>query len=351
MLSKLPLIRLLLLLLVVPALVTSCESPTSTVEQKLDSTSVGKNDRAVFVLNEGQYASNDGSLDAIIIRANGRDTVVDHNVLTGLGIGNAVHVFGAYAYVIDNASNQIIKLSCDSLRKLGTLSFGMDSPNDIALIAPDKAIVTLLYTAHAAIVDLATMRIVDSVELGEGSNSAAVLGNKAFITTGTYGGGSHVQVYDLGQSRVTSTIALLAGAGPIIADSAHNQVIVGSVGTYDTTTGRVYWLNPSTEEITDSANTTSTFASLAFVASGAKSFALDGGSVARLDEVGHTIQSLGLTGNFYNGAYDAESDQLYLGHNDFSGNAGVFEVYGATDLKRHWSEAAGIAPAHFAFYH
>lgn len=339
-----------LLVLCAALTLTSCESPTSTVEQKLDSAVVGSRDRALFVLNEGQFSHSNGSLDVVIYRANGHDTIVDRNVLTGLGVGNAVHVFGNRAYVIDNAANRLIAVSADSLKPVGSLAFGLDNPNDLTLLSPTRALVTFLFVPRAEVIDLPTMKVIDTIDLPEGSIAAAVLNNKAYITTSAYGGGSHLAIYDIAQQKLTRTTELLAGAGPIVADSINAKIVVGSVGIYDSTGGRVYWVDPTTDRITDSMNTSSKTASLVLMAAGGKAFALDGGVPVKLNETTRTIQALGIPGVFYNGTYDAVSDQLVLGHNDFSGNPGAIDVYGATDLVRHWSLVAGIAPAHFAFY-
>jgi hypothetical protein len=338
------------LLLCTSLTLTSCESPTTTTEQKLDSTTVGTRDRALFVLNEGQYSHSNGSLDVIIYRANGRDTIVDRNILTGLGVGNAVHVIGNRAYVIDDAANKLIAVSADSLKVVGSMSFGLDNPDDITLLGAGRALVTFLYAPRADVIDLASMQVVHSIALPEGSMSSVVLNNKAYITTSSYGAGSHLTIYDIAQEKTLRTIELFPGAGAVVADSVHSRVVVGTVGLYDSTAGRIYWVDPTTDAITDSANTSSKTASLVLMAGGGKVFALDGGVPVRLNETAHTIEPLSIPGTFYNGTYDAVTDQLVLGHNDFSGTPGVVDVYGASDMHRHWSMTAGIAPAHFAFY-
>jgi hypothetical protein len=340
-----------LLLCTAPFSLTSCESSTQVVEQHLDSTTVGATDRALFLLNEGQFQHTNGSLDVVIYRANGKDTVIDRNVVTGLGVGNAVHVFGNRAYIIDNSSNKLIVLSADSLKPVGSLSFGLDNPNDIVAISPTRALVTFLFTPRVDIIDLNTLQTVSSIDLSDGSSAAAVLNNKVYITTSSFGGPSHVEIYDLAQQKLTKSIELFTGAGPIATDSAHGKIVIGTVGYFDSTGGRIYWLDATTDNLTDSVNTLSNQASLVFLSGGPKLFVLDGGSPSEVDLAAHSLQPLNIAGNFYNGSYDAKRNEIYLGHNDFTGNKGDMDVFGASDLKKHWTLTAGIAPAHFAFYH
>ncbi len=368
----------ILLKLCIPTLalgmLASCETATTPPSTPVtDTTIVSSHDRALFVVNEGDFAN--GSLDVVLFHhvvsihdsasksdtTTTIDTIFHQGVLKNLGLGNDVLVNGNRAYVLDNGLAQIDVVDADSLKSLTAIPFGASNqPNKMALIGPNLLLVTQRAATSAAIVDLSKDAIVDTIGIGEPSYAVAVLGGKAYVTSGdsSYAGPFQLNIIDLASRKVTAVLPLTGSPEQAIADSTTGQVIIGSAGDYAQQKPRLYYVRPSVDAIADS---------LVFGADGKTDGELIAGpqpmiiisgnsyDVFKLDETNHQLGAdlIHNSPHFYKGFYDATGNELYFGVYDFSSGGGKVDVYDGTTGTYRWSfsDPAGIAPAHFAFYH
>ncbi len=339
----LPVITLLVL--------SACESATTPPSTPL---TIVPSTRTLFVASEGAYGSNNSSLDAILFHhdSTGYDTIDDHGVLTGMGEANDLLVVGSHVMVLDNYSNSIHIVDADSLKSLATITMGTDGPNKMALIAPNLLLVTRRNQTSAAIIDLNSNTIVDTISLGEPSIAVAVLDNKAFITGGAYMATGHLHVIDLATRKQIASDALLSGPERAVADSASGQIVIASYGIYQSVAPRIYWVNASNNTLVDSANAMNDSVSVTFTTGGRVNL-IENGTLRSLDNVSHAIGSPILSNNtvYYEGYYDAASNAYYLGNAGNFANPGTVDADNAVTGAPLWSRTAGIAPAHFAFYH
>jgi len=243
-------------------------------------------------------------------------------------------------------------MNADSLKNPVMISMGMDAPNKMAVIGSNRLLVTRRNRTSAAIIDLSANMIVDSIVLGEPSIAVAVLDNKAFITGGTYNTIGHLHVIDIPSLHQISSTVIGTDPERAVADSASGQIILGCDGIYQTTSPKIYWVNASNNSLADSANAASDSVSITFTSGGRVSL-IENGILRILDNVNHVIGTPILSNSisYYEGYYDSTSNAYYLGNAGDYTNPGTIDAYSATTGALLWSRRAGIAPAHFAFYH
>jgi hypothetical protein len=331
-------------------LLSGCESATTSPNNTI---TIVPSTRTLFVLSEGDGSRN-SSLDAILFHhdSTGYDTIDNHGDLTGMGEGNDILVSGNRVIVLDNGANSIYILSADSLKKLATIPMGLDGPNKMALIGPNSLLVTRRGKTSAAIIDL-TSNTIDTLGLGEPSIAVAVLDNKAFVTGGGYNAVGHLHVIDIATRTQISSSVLLSGPERAVADSASGQIVIGCDGVYPPTVPpRIYWVKASSNALADSANAVNDSVTITFTTGGRVSL-IENGTLRSLDNVNHSIGApiLSNSKTYYEGYYDSTSNAYYMGNAGDYTNAGTIDAYNAPTGALLWSRSAGIAPAHFAFYH
>ncbi len=330
---------------------SGCESPTNSTPNTI---TVVPSSRTLFVVNEGEFQSNNSSLTAILFHHDSTeyDTTDDPKVLGGWGEGNDILLSGNHAIILDNYANSIYILNADSLKLLATISLGTDGPNKMALIGPNMLLVTRRNQTSAAVINLSTNTVIDTIGLGEPSIAVAVLDNKAFITGGTYNSTGHLHVIDIATLQQISSMPILTDPERAVADSASGQIILGCDGIYQSVSARVYWVNATSNVLVDSANASNDSVSITFTTGGRVSL-IENGTLRALDNVNHAIGEplLSSATSYYEGYFDATSNAYYLGNAGNFSNAGTIDAYSGTSGAFLWSRPAGIAPGHFAFYH
>src|SRR5579883_51341 len=314
-------------------------------------------DRVLFVGNEGNFGKANASLDVVVFHSgNGGkvDTTIYKGVLTGLGSPNDVVVNGNQVYMLDNTANSIDFFSASDLNSARGIPVGLDAPNKMALIGSNLLLVTRRMNNTAAIIDLTTDNIVDSIAIGEPSIAVAVMNNKAYITSSatSYAGPYHLNVVNLATRKVIKQVALTGSGEEAIADSTNNTVIIGATGDFVSNRPRLYYVNVSTDVLQDSLEFR-TAQSDGEIIVGPKNFIIADGVVYRLNGISHQLGQplINSSTSYYKGYYDSHADELYLGVNDFTSGKGKVDVYSGSTGTFKWSFNTGIAPAHFAFYH
>lgn len=359
--------KLHLLFIAVVLLFSACESATSPGGNAII---IAPAVPTLFVVNEGDYDHNNSSLDAVLFKPDtvkdtihntttiGTDTILDHNILSGMGEGNDVLVTGNHVIVLDNGANTLKIVNADSLTLLATIPFGLAAPNKMALIAPNMLFVTRrngAATRSAAIVDLTKNAIVDSIPLQGESIAVAILNNKAYVTSSDSGDAPPylLNVVNLSTFQVEKTIPLPESPEQAIADSANGDVIIGAETDYVSIPPKFYFVNATSDAITDSLSVGAVNDD-AELTTGSKHFIVLNGLVYPLSGPTHTLAAPLINSSsllFFKGFYDATSNQLYVGEYNFNVANGKVDVYDGSTGTFKWSFATGIGPAHFAFYH
>jgi hypothetical protein len=284
------------------------------------------------------------------------DTIVNRNILSGMGEGNDVLVRGNRVIVLDNGASNLYVLTADSMRILATIPFGNAAPNKMAMIGEDSLIVTRRNAPSAAIVDLNRYSVVDSIPLGGASLAVAIANNEAYITTGDseYTGPFFLQIYNLGTKKITKVLSLPGSPEEALSDS-NGFVMIETDGDYVSLSPKIYFVEPGADILFDSVSMgTPNSTAVLCLGSGPSQFVLLDNKVYHIPSAGSgSLGSSVIVSNdqFYHGFCDAEKNEIYLGVYDFKSGSGKVEVYDASTYAYKWSFPTGIAPAHFAFYH
>ena len=291
----------------------------------VDLSNVAASDRELLVLNEGNFGKTNSTLDEVLFHKSG----ASFDSIIGLSV-----------------------LPDSTQRLLTTIPLGLDGPNKMALIGANLLLVTCRNTTSAVIVDLTKNAVVDSISIGEPVVAVAVLNNKAYITSGTYNPPGHLNVVDLATNKIVQRTWLRNTPEQCVVDSAHNQILIGTAGDYDTIPPVIYFVNSTTNAIADSL-VVGDPTSDGEVTIGTKHFLIVAGNVYSLSAPTHTLPNPLINGSttFYKGFYDATWDELYLAEYNFSSPTGKVDVFNGTTGTAKWSFTTGIAPGHFAFYH
>ena len=329
-----------------------CESTTSGPDNKI---TTGPSARTLFVVNEGNFGKSNSSLDAILFRNQNSklDTIINHGVASGLGLGNDILVVGNKVIVLDNGSNTIDILDADSLRMISSISLGLDKPNKMALISNDTLLVTRRGRTSAALIDLKSAKLVDSIPLAAMSYAVAVLNGKAYITTGakSYDGPWDVTVVDLKSRTITNTFFATGSPEQAFADSTHNTVVIGMNPDYDKVSPKFYFISAN-DVITDSITVGTPF-DLPQIVSGKPEYLILQKDIYDFTVADHNLSAplYHSDSALYNGYYDAKGQDIYVGRYEFVNGGGKVDVIHVPAKSLSWSFSTGIAPAHFAFYH
>lgn len=347
----------------------SCESDPVVGPDHNDTTIVTKDTRALYVLNEGAYGSNNATLDVLLITrnqtvidsANRKDTIVTFDTLyqkdriAGLGdVGNDLKLINGKLYAVLNNSNQIVVVDPSNATEVSRMNFAAGSgPNKIANIGGGKALVTKLYDLTLDVVDLASNTIAGTVKIERRSNDIGVLNNKAFISADT----QSIVIWDLESDSIQMVVNVPYGPQQIYVDSVNNQIIVACQGNFADAASNSYlvYISASTGEILEMEQVDAGVYAIGRLIPGppGKIFMLGGGKVRAIQLAARTIASAPLLTSpkqYYGGGYDAQTNALYLGDAAGFTGLGAVDVYNATTGALLKSYEAGIAPAHFAFY-
>ena len=340
-----------LLLLAAVAACASCESSTTVGNQPFDSTIVNATDRALFIVCEGNGHQN-GSFDALVLRHTPKADTIDHlNILQGEGLPNDVDIIGNRAYVLENQTGILDIIDADSLKKIGSISLGQTNPNKMTRYGANSFLLTERGASRLLVVDVAQHAVVDSVTVGTNAAEIGMLSGKAFVTISPYLLPGAIEKVDVGNHQVLQTLPLVSAPEILLVDSAHNQLIVGSVGDYAQIKPVIYFIDPATMAVKDSIQLPDV-ASLSSMILGDRLYALIDNDVIPIDLTTHAMQPGLLTSKkvYYDGIYDAKTNQLFLGPLDYD-HAVSIDVVDETSGNVKWSFPAGIATGAFAFYH
>ncbi len=333
-----------LLILTLAIVLQACESPTTTTVA-FDPTMVHAGERALFVVSEGNGTN--GSLDAMILRSTPAD---DSGIVTGMTLPNDVHILGDVVYVLEN-SGIMDMVNADSLRKLGSINLGANGANKMAQIGASTFLVTQRSSTSAAIVDVSKRAVVDSISVGANNAEVGVLGANMYVTLSPYLQPGAIEIIDPVSHKIVNTRAVVAGPEFLLVDSVHNQLILGCTGDWATIGSMIYFLDPATLAVKDSI--AEPVGSLGSMILGDRLYAILGSNVIPFDLVSHAAGAKFLSQDhaYFKGIYDAQSNELFLGDAKDYTHRGTVDAYNAATGALLWSQSAGIAPGHFAFYH
>jgi hypothetical protein len=326
--------RLLLLLLVTSAL-ASCES---TTENPPDNSVIKK--PSLLVLNEGALGGFNASLDVIKAGSGERQ----ENILPNLGdVGSDVEIIDGKIYVVSSNSRRLYAIDPVEGKTLASYTFEKpSSPNAIAKINDNEALVTHLYWNRLDVIDLTTNTVKDSIRVGQGTVDIVTMNGFAYVTASS----GYLYVVDLTQKKLVDSIMIGDIPQRVLPDPTRNQLVTLSWGIWQVGTANVSIIDVATRTVKRKTEVASSVQKL--VAGDNKFYIIYSDKVETMDPVSGIAVGLATTG-YLGGVYDAPANELYVGSGDWT-NPGKVDVLDGSNgtLKRTYN--AGIAPTHFAFY-
>jgi YVTN family beta-propeller protein len=189
----------LLIFLVFSFIIISCTKVPEDNNDNFSSCS------GVFILNEGNFNSGNGSLsyysyDSLKIF---NDMFYNINRRSLGDVPNSMTFSGDKAFIVVNNSGKIEVINTNSLVSLSTIS-GLISPRNMAFTEDNtKAYITSLYSDRVTIIN-ASGSITGYIDLHRSSESIVITGNKAFISN--WMGGDEIMVINTQNDKVIDSI-------------------------------------------------------------------------------------------------------------------------------------------------
>ncbi len=327
-------LRFLLLLLIAGTL-ASCES---TTENTPDNSVIKK--PSLLVLNEGAFLGSNASLDAINTGTNERQ----ENILPNLGdVGSDIEIIDGKIYIVSSNSRRLYAVDPVAGTTLASYTFqGEASPNAIAKIGTNEALVTHLYSNRLDLIDLTTNTVKDSIRVGQGTVDIVTMNGFAYVTASS----SYLYIIDLTQKVLVDSILIGDVPQRVLPDPTRNQLVTLSWGVWPDGIANVSIIDVATRSVKRKTDVAGSVQKL--VAGDNKVYIVYSDKIETMDLVSGIPLPFAAKG-YLGGVFDAPSNELFVGSGNYT-TAGKVEVLDASTgaLKRTYN--AGIAPTHFAFY-
>jgi hypothetical protein len=188
--------KILTIALIFAALFASCTSE----EERM----VFEPGKGVFVVNEGNFRSGNGSLSFYNLE-NGtiyNDLFKAKNARLLGDIPECLVVDGSIGYIVVNNSGTIEKIDMNSMQSLGTI-IDINSPRQM-VIYNGKGYVSSLNSTKITVIDLGTFSVEKQIEIGCTSEALTIAGNTLFAAN--WSGGSKVVALNLTTNTVIKSI-------------------------------------------------------------------------------------------------------------------------------------------------
>jgi YVTN family beta-propeller protein len=191
------------LILIILSLSCSCIKEVNPII--IDSSESYLSGEGVFILNEGNFRSGNGSLsffsyDSLKIY---NHVFLDINKRPLGDIPYSMGFYGSNAYIVVNNSEKIEVASRNYLKSVATIN-KIISPRYISFINDMKAYVTSLYSDSLAIIDLKNNSVSGYINLRKTSESISILYSTAYVANWTEG--NKIMVINTVTDQVTDSI-------------------------------------------------------------------------------------------------------------------------------------------------
>lgn len=342
-------IRLLGFVLIASLLFAACE------DDVMNPPIWGDLDNHVFVLNEGNFGSSNGSLTAI----SRDDGLVSENIfemVNGFKLGDVVQSMTVYnnkAYIVVNNSGKIEVANATSLESEGTID-GLAAPRYFLPINSDKAYVTNITFGDATtldIIDLKTNEVTKTIPTGWGEQMVMSDGKVFVGIMNSY----DVMVIDANTDNMLQTLSVTYAPNSLQVDRNGKVWVLSDGGYYGEDVPALRRIDPitlQTEQVFTFADANAAPQKLAINNDGDRLYYLESGQVWRMDiDDAGLPQSPFITSDnysFYGLGVDPANDYIYTSDaGDFQSKGGVF--YYRPDGTPIDSFEGGVIPGGFCF--
>ncbi len=234
--KKLPFLSGLVLLV----LFTSCKPEEVSVADYRD---------GVFILNEGNFQSANGSIDFLFRNGDSLQSNVFANI-NNRPLGDVVQSMtqvGDELYVVVNNSQKIEVLNATDFTSVGAIT-GFTSPRVLQAVSDEKAYVTDLFSGKLSIVNLKSRTITGTINLPGGSEGMLFYNGVVYVGNAS----PYLYLLNPNSDQIIDSIAVAAGGNSLVLDP-NNKIWLLSSGDYFTgAAGGLARINPATKTVEQS---------------------------------------------------------------------------------------------------
>ena len=183
----------------------------------------------VFVINEGNFRSGNGSLSFYSYDSLKLYNDVFSNV-NGRPLGdvpNSMIIYAGKGYIAVNNSGKIEIIDQSTMKSTGTIE-KLISPRNMAVANDYKLYVTSMYSDSIAIVPLSTNKISGYINLGCTSEAIKIIGSLAYVSN--WINGNKIFVIDTWKDAVIDTISVGSEPESMAVDRFYNLWVLCSGG-------------------------------------------------------------------------------------------------------------------------
>ena len=301
-----------------------------------NSSATGSSDRTIYVINEGNFTSSNGSVSLYNPRTNVAQNDVFKNI-NNRSLGDVVQsmsIINGNAYFVVNNSNKIEIANERTMESIGVIN-GLSLPRYILSVNPYKAYVSEYVNyggnGRISIVDLSSNTIKSSIPVGGLPENMLFLNNKLYVTNSN---DNTVSVINTATDVVETTITVAQGPNGIKLDASGNiWVLCAGEIAYDASwnvdpvnsiAGAFVKINPATNAVENTYTLNSKIGSPSKLCmNGAKNkfyfFYLN--AVYSFDiNTGIASSNALINRNFYGLGVDPIDDKIYVGTYGFTSN-------------------------------
>ena len=184
----------------------------------------------VFILNEGNYRSGNGSLSFYSF-----DSSKIHNDLfysvNGRQLGDipfSMLINNANGYIVVNNSGKIEVIDPTTLLSKATIT-GLKSPRYMVPVSGTKAYVSSLYSDSITVIDMTSNSITGYINIRRTSEAIISYNNKAYVAN--WAGGREIMVINTLSNKVVDSVQVGYEPESLALDANHNLWVLCS-GTY-----------------------------------------------------------------------------------------------------------------------
>ena len=315
----------------------------------------------IFILNEGSYLSNNGSV-SFYDPISGKMVNNVFETVNGRPLGDVVQhmgITGNTAYIVVNGSGKVEVVNLESFKTVAEPIIASYPRCFLAVDTVKGYLTNGKMQGCIYIIDLKTFVIKDSVELGTGPSSMMKLNDKVYIAnSGGWDLDSTVNIIDIRSDQVIGTIYV----GDIPSDMAldhENNLWIYCMGyaTYNWDSGeliseteaKLVKINTGTNTVVwegivgTAGQYAATSPKLAVSANGEVLYFLRPEGVYKTETANPSVPGeLILDGSYYGLDVNPENDDLYLFQSGFTGNGNLFIVNPVTGERVTYT--VGIGP-------
>jgi len=221
-------IRIIIKILIVSIFIIGCEDSFGPVETEQDD--ILYNENGVFILNEGNFMSGNGSLSFYSIDSQ----KVSNNVFLNVNhksLGDVVQsmvIKDTIGFIVVNNSKKIEVININTYKEITTIT-GFGLPRYIQLINETKAYVTDLKNPTIQIINPNTYNITGQINVGKTTEAITLVQPNVFVTNWSFG--NQVFVINTETDQIIDSIMVTKEPNSIVADK-NNRIWVLSSGGF-----------------------------------------------------------------------------------------------------------------------